>query len=142
MESSPVLSHSSISTCLGEDIVIKCTESEEVFRYFRWSVIPEEVRYGMAELILSTQLNVSEVLLPRTGNSVYSEWTSFSPLCSTLTITHVTLALDGATVMCSSRSTAQPTASLIITIEGEITSSSILYAYRYTVNFFSSFSMQ
>ena len=117
-----MLSPSSISTCLGEDIVIKCTESEEVFRYFRWSVIPESARYGTEELVLNTHINVSEVGLPQTGNSVYSEWISFSPLCSTLTITHATLALDGATVMCTSRSTVEPTASLIITIEGEITS--------------------
>ena len=119
MESYPVLSHSSVSICLGEDIVIKCTESEEVARYFRWSITLKGTQHNLKELILNTQVNHNEVEFPQIG-TFYSEWTSFSPLCSTLTITHATLALNGATVTCSSRSTVQPTASLIITIEGEI----------------------
>ena len=127
VESSSVLSSSSISTCLGEDIVIKCTESEEVVRYFRWLVIPEDIQYDTVELVLDTLRNDTVMTLPEIGTFFYSEWTSFSPLCSTLTITNATLTHhNGATVKCASRSTTQPTASLIITIEGEITSSILL----------------
>ena len=124
MESSPVLSPSSISTCLGEDIVIKCTESEEVVRYFRWLVIPEDIQYDTVELVLDTLRNDTEMTLPEIGTFFYSELISISPLCSTLTITNATLTHhNGATVKCVSRSTKQPMVSLSIMIKGEITSS-------------------
>ena len=116
------LSPRSINVCQGEEVVIKCTETETDDRYLRWTITFESTQIPTIDLPLNRQFNENIVVVPKLQLSFHSEWTLFSPLRSTLKINTTSAALNGTTVECIARFTVQRTETntLMITIRGKV----------------------
>ena len=98
-----MLTPSSISACPGDDIVVKCSESDtaaNIMKSLRWTIVPNSRQIAPVELTVSQVMNTSQRMddgLPL----FYSKLTSYSPLTSVLTTTAHPI-LNGATVTCQS----------------------------------------
>ena len=99
MTTLPVLTPSTmLSACPGDEVVIKCVESETTTRIsLRWIITPINVMIHKIDLSLSNLMNNTNRLDARL--QFYAELTSYYPLSSILTAT-AHPALDGATVTC------------------------------------------
>ena len=115
------LSPRSINVCQGEKVVITCIETETDRRYLRWSIVFESTQVPTIELTLNRLFNESVSTVHELELFFHSNWTSFSPLYSMLTINTTSAALNGSEVTCATRSSVQPTDSLMITIRGKVT---------------------
>ena len=95
------LTPGSITACPNQEIVIYCvyTVSEADRNYTRWTVTPEDNNSPPVELSLTALQNINQRYVVEAETTILVEWTSFSPLSSTLT-TNATPALDGAIVNC------------------------------------------
>ena len=97
MSRSAVLTPSSIlSVCPGDEVVIKCYESETT-DFFRWRISLEDRAIPTIELPLSNIRNETE--RQEAGLQFYSKLASYSLHTATLTITAHPV-LNGATVIC------------------------------------------
>ena len=105
----------SITACPNEEIVILCTVSEVDRNYTRWTVTPEDNNIPPLEFFLAALQNINQRYVIEINATILLEWTSFSPLSSTLT-TNTTPVLDGATVECAFTNSMMD--SLTITIIG------------------------
>ena len=96
---SVVLTPSCISAYLGDEITVKCSESEFAtnVKVLRWTITLENKDIPVVEVPLSEVMNVTQRL--EYGLQFYSELTSYSPLTAILTTTAHPV-LNGATVMC------------------------------------------
>ena len=104
----------SITACPNEEIVILCTVSEVDRNYTRWTVTLEGNNIPPVEFALNA-LYRHERYVVEAETNIIVEWTSFSPLSSTL-MTNVTPALDGAIVECEFTNSMED--SLTISIKG------------------------
>ena len=100
-----VLTPSSISACPGDEIIVKCSESETAISMtdLRWTVTPQNRQFHTVDLHLSNNTNVNEQRVA--GVKFCSELSSFSPLSSTFMTTAHPL-LNGATVTCTTAASA------------------------------------
>ena len=86
----------------------------------RWTIAFEPYTQAQTiQLTLSRLFNESDVVVSDIETLFFSEFVSFSSLCSTLTINQTSAVLNGVTVECATRSTVQSTDSF--TIRGEVT---------------------
>ena len=90
----------SITACPNEEIVILCTVSEADRNYTRWTVTLEDNNIPSLEFSLTALQNRHRRYVVETNTTILLEWTSFSPLSSTL-MTNATTALDGTIVECA-----------------------------------------
>ena len=99
MSISVVLTPSCISASLGDEIAVKCIETDfsTYLKRLRWTITPALREIPVLEIPLSDIMNATQRF--EYGLQFYSELTSYSPLTATLTITAHPL-LNGATVMC------------------------------------------
>lgn len=112
-----MLTPSSISVCPGDEIVVKCTESDTTATLeLRWTIILENQTYQTVDLHLSnnTVTSRNEDQKYVAGVYIYSELISNSPLTATL-MTSAHPVLDGAVVQC--RTTASMGSSTIRVLE-------------------------
>ena len=102
---SVVLTPSSISACPGDEIIVKCSESETTISItdLRWTVTPQYRQFHRVDLHLTNNTNVNEQQVA--GVKFCSELSSFSPLMSTFVTTAHSL-LNGATVTCTTAASA------------------------------------
>ena len=100
MTTLPVLTPSTVlSTCPGDEVVVKCDESETTTRMsLRWTVTPIHTMIPEIELPLSDLMNATN--RHDAGLQLHAELTSYSPPSAILIIT-AHPALDGATVTCT-----------------------------------------
>ena len=102
---SVVLTPSSIRACPGDEIIVKCSESETAISMtdLRWIVTPQNRQFQRVDLHLSNNTNVNEQQVA--GVKFCSELSSFSPLSSIFMTTAHPL-LNGATVTCTNATSA------------------------------------
>ena len=95
---SVVLTPSSISACSGDEILVKCNESDPTASMdLRWTITLGNRQFHEVDLHLSNNTNENKKYVA--GAHFYSEWTSHSPLIATL-MTTAHPVLNGATVRC------------------------------------------
>ena len=92
-----------LSACSGDELVVRCYEPETTANTrisLRWNIIPINKMTPELELPLSSTMNSTS----RWEGELqfHAEFTSYSPLSAVL-ITTAHPALDGATVICRSR---------------------------------------
>lgn len=102
---SVVLTPSSISACPGDEIIVKCSESETTISMtdLRWIVTPQNRQFHTVDLHLANSTIVNEQRVA--GVKFCSELSSFSPLISTFVTTAHPL-LNGSTVTCTTAASA------------------------------------
>lgn len=96
---SVMLTPSSISACSGDEIYVKCTESDAITTLeLRWTIFLENRANEQVDLHLSNNTRTEDQKYVA-GVHIYSELTSISPLTAILT-TSAHPVLDGAMVRC------------------------------------------
>ena len=126
----------SITACPNEEIVILCTVSEADRNYTRWTVALEDNNIPPVELSLDALQDRHERYVVETNTTILLEWTSFSPLSSTL-MTNVTPALDGAIVECIfSKSMDSLTITIIgISLAEAMSFCTVIIVYIHSISF-------
>ena len=105
-----------LSACPGDEIVVKCNESETTANAkisLRWEITLMNKTISVIELALSDLMNHSQ--RQEAGLRFYSEFTSYTPLIAMFwTTAHP--VLNGATVICKSAVSMEPMETLTIRI--------------------------